>query len=73
MKIVTEEDQTGYAPHDCRYSAIDADSYDGAEDSRNRSTIGYGATPAKAVAELLEILADELGIDTEWLRERATA
>jgi hypothetical protein len=59
MNIVTEEDSTGYAPRHCRFTAIDADSYDGAEDSRNRSTIGYGATPAAAIADLLELLAAE--------------
>ncbi len=73
MKIVTEVDTTGYAPRDCRYSAVDSDTYDGAEDSRNRSCIGYGATPAAAIADLMALLADELSIDTDWLRERATA
>jgi hypothetical protein len=69
MNIQTEEDTTGYAPRDCRYSAIDSDTYDGAEDSRNRSTVGYGATPAAAIADLLEIIADDEALDAEWLRE----
>jgi hypothetical protein len=72
MKIRTEEDTTGFAPRDCRYSAVDDDTYDGAEDSRNRATVGYGATPDAAVANLLELLADDLAIDAGWLRERAT-
>jgi hypothetical protein len=72
MNIQTEEDTTGYAPRDCRYSAIDSDTYDGAEDSRNRSTVGYGATPAAAIADLMALLADDLSIDAGWLRERVT-
>jgi hypothetical protein len=59
MKIVVHEDNTGYAPKYCRFTAIDDDTYDGAEDSRNRSTVGYGATPDEAIADLLEIMLDE--------------
>jgi hypothetical protein len=73
MNIQVEPDTTGHAPRDCRYSAIDSDTYDGAADSRNRSTIGYGATPAAAIADLMALLADELSIDTDWLRERSAA
>ena len=71
MNIQVETDATGFAPRDCRYSAIDSDRYDGAEDSRNRSTVGYGATPEAAIADLMALLADDLSIDTDWLRERA--
>ena len=71
MNIDVEADTTGHAPRDCRYSAIDSDTYDGAEDSRTRATIGYGATPEAAVADLMALLADELSIDTDWLRERS--
>ena len=73
MNIRVEADTTGWAPRDCRYSAHDDDTFDGAPDSRNRSTVGYGATPAAAIADLMALLADELSIDTDWLRERATA
>jgi hypothetical protein len=71
VRIAVHEDTTGFAPRDCRYSATDDDTYDGAPDSRNRATVGYGATPAAAIADLLELLADNLSIDTDWLRERA--
>ena len=40
------------------WSAVDDDTYDGAEDSRNRNHIGYGSTAPEAVAHLLEILAE---------------
>jgi hypothetical protein len=73
MNIQVEPDVTGFAPRDCRYSAVDADTYDGAPDSRTRSCIGYGGTPAAAIADLLALLADELSIDTDWLRERSAA
>ena len=73
MNICVEADTTGHAPRDCRYSAVDSDTWDGAPDSRNRSTVGYGATPDAAVADLMALLADDLSIDTDWLRERATA
>jgi hypothetical protein len=64
MNIVTEEDNTGFAPRHCRFTAHDADTYDGAEDSRNRATVGYGATPEAAIADLRELLAAEA-----WLTE----
>lgn len=73
MNIVTEADTTGFAPRSCRYSAHDDDTWDGAPDSRNRATVGYGATPEAAIADLMALLADDLSIDTDWLRERATA
>jgi hypothetical protein len=73
MNIQVEADTTGYAPRDCRYSAVDSDTWDGAPDSRTRSTVGYGATPAAAIADLMALLADDIRYDTDWLRERATA
>ena len=73
MNIVTEADTTGFAPRDCRYSAVDSDTYDGAPDSRTRSTIGYGPTPDAAIADLMALLADDIRYDTDWLRERSAA
>jgi hypothetical protein len=58
MKIVTSH---VYPPIPLRcfdWSAIDADTYDGAEDSSNRSHVGWGATEQEAIADLLEILAE---------------
>ena len=72
MNIVVHEDTTGFAPRDCRFTAVDTDTWDGAEDSRNRSTVGYGATPAAAIADLMALLTDDIRYDTDWLRERAT-
>ena len=72
MNIVVHEDETGFAPRSCRYQAVDDDTFDGAEDSRNRSTVGYGATPEAAIADLMALLADDIRYDTDWLRERAT-
>jgi hypothetical protein len=66
MNIVVHEDTTGFAPRDCRFTAVDDDVWDGAEDSRNRATVGYGATPAAAIADLRELLAAEAWLtDTE--------
>jgi hypothetical protein len=63
MNITIEADTTGYAPRSCRYSAIDSDTYDGAEDSRNRHCIGFGATPAAAVADLQRLLVEVAEMD----------
>lgn len=59
MDIRAFADTTGFAPRDSRYYAIDYDTYDGAEDSSNRSTVGHGATEAEAIADLLEIMEAE--------------
>jgi hypothetical protein len=40
------------------WSAVDDDTYDGSEDSSTRGQIGYGATEAEAVADLMEILGE---------------
>ena len=58
MIIVVREDNTGWAPADERFYAIDDDSYDGAEDSSNRNHVGRGATRIGAIRDLFEILAD---------------
>jgi len=47
------------------YYAIDDDTYDGAEDSRTRSHIGYGHTAEEAIADWHENYGpgDDLGDD----------
>jgi len=52
-------DLSGAAPKDCAFYAI-ADNYDGAEDSRTRYDVGYGATPEDAVLDLRRLLAEYL-------------
>ena len=69
MNIVTEADTTGHAPRDCRYSAIDDDTCDGAPDSRNRWHVGYGATPAEAEADLRRLLDEIAEMEDERLHE----
>lgn len=60
MHVQVEADTTGMAPRDCRFSAVDTDTYDGAEDSPNRNrAIGWGETPAEAIADLLRLLDEE--------------
>jgi hypothetical protein len=59
MRIKVEEDNTGFAPADCRFAAYDTDTYDGAPDSSNRNHVGYGRTEAEAIADLGRLL-DEL-------------
>lgn len=57
MKIRATEDNTGFAPPDSRWSAIDNDTYDGAEDSNH--PVGRGATEAEAITDLKEQLGEE--------------
>ena len=45
------------------WSAIDEDTYDGAEDSGNRNQIGYGRTEAEAIADLMAILQEDAGVE----------
>jgi hypothetical protein len=59
MRIVTEYWAKPIPDRSFDWSAIDDDTYDGAEDSSNRSHIGYGRTEAEAIADLLRLL-DEL-------------
>lgn len=51
----------------CNYdwSAIDDDTYDGAEDSGTRNQIGYGSTEKAAVENLKEILVDQILFDEQ--------
>lgn len=41
------------------WSAIDSDTYDGAEDSSNRNMVGFGPTKQDAIADL-QRLFDEM-------------
>lgn len=56
--IIVEPDLTGAAPGWAQWHAYD-DNYDGAEDSRTRSHIGYGSTALDAVTDYLENYGDE--------------
>ena len=48
-------DTTGYAPADERWHAVDDDVFD---PDAPRQIIGYGRTPAAAIADLLEQIKD---------------
>jgi hypothetical protein len=79
MKIRTARSDH-FAIHDSlKWSALDDDTYDGAEDSSNRHDIGYGATEEEAIADLMRLLQEkaeyeedknmnELGMIPEYLR-----
>ena len=69
MNILVEADTTGYAPRDCRYSAVDSETWDGAPDSRNRWHVGYGATPTEAEADLRRLLDEIAEMEDERLHE----
>ena len=58
MNIVTLYDPKPIPDRRFDWSAVDADRYDGAPDSSTRNQVGYGATEAQAVAELIEVLSD---------------
>jgi hypothetical protein len=73
MNIRVEEDLSGFAPRDCRYSAHDDDTWDGAPDSRNRWHVGYGATPAEAEADLRRLLDEIAEMEDERLHEAQEA
>jgi len=60
MRIVTRYDPPPIPDRNFDWSAIDEDTYDGAEDSANRGQIGYGSTDARAIVDLLE---NHLGTD----------
>jgi hypothetical protein len=69
MKIVVHEDDTGYAPKHCRFTAFDDDTWDWAPDQKKSCCTGYGATPAEAIADLLEIMLDECEITEDEFRD----
>ena len=52
MKIQTEHIRPPVPSRNFDWSAIDADSYDGAPDSPTRNQIGYGATETEATEDL---------------------
>ncbi len=54
MKIRTSHDYPPIPTRDMDWSAIDEDTYDGAEDSH--CPMGHGATEAEAIADLKEQL-----------------
>lgn len=56
MQVKVHEDNTGIAPPDCRWTAIDSDTYDGAPDAGVRRIMGNGTTPEAAIADLLDRL-----------------
>ena len=58
MNIRIQEDNTGYAPKDCRFTAYDDETFDGAEDSSTRNQVGHGATRIAAIRNLLDLLDD---------------
>jgi hypothetical protein len=64
MKISTEYWAKPGPERSFDWSAVDDDTYDGAEDSSNRNHIGYGRTEAEAIADLRRLL-DELAEGAE--------
>jgi hypothetical protein len=58
MKIKTNYDFPPIPDRRFDWSAIDEDTYDGAEDSDNRHMIGYGATEQQAIEDLMRLLQE---------------
>ena len=56
MKIRTSR---GYPGGGFSWSAVDDDTYDGAEDSANRNMVCYGATEAEAIADLERLIQED--------------
>lgn len=61
MNVVTDYWRKPIPTNAFDWSAIDADTYDGAPDTHPRCPIGYGATEAEARADLAEQLAEQDG------------
>lgn len=59
MKIVTNHDFPPIPDRRWDWSAIDSNTYDGADDSSNRNQVGHGATEQEAIDNLMEILAQQ--------------
>lgn len=53
MRIVARHNSPPITYRDMDWSAIDEDTYDGAEDSQTRSQVGYGRSDATAIIDLL--------------------
>lgn len=58
MNIITDYWRKPIPTNKFDWSAIDGDTYDGAEDTHPPSPIGYGSTEAEAIADFTEQLAD---------------
>jgi hypothetical protein len=56
MNIRTDYDPKPIPTNRFDWTAIDDNTYDGAPDSGNRHEVGYGATEAEAIADLVTIL-----------------
>jgi hypothetical protein len=54
MRISTEYWAKPIPDRSCDWSAVDDDTYDGAPDTHPPCPIGWGATEAEAIADLLE-------------------
>jgi hypothetical protein len=63
MEIVVHEDNTGFAPKSCRFTAFDDNQ------GADSSTIGYGATESDAILDLIEIMFDECEICEDEAQE----
>ena len=66
MRIEVEEDVSGFAPPECRWHAIDTETWDGAADSKTRHQVGYGATRIAAIRDLLDKLDETPVMRSEW-------
>lgn len=58
MKIRTTFDFPPIPDRSFDWSAIDEETYDGAEDSGNRHQVGRGRTEQEAIDDLMAILAE---------------
>jgi hypothetical protein len=56
MRTEVEEDVSGFAQPECRWHAIDTETWDGSADSTTRHQVGYGATRIAAIRDLLDKL-----------------
>lgn len=59
MNIQTTYFRPPIATREFDWKAIDADTYDGAEDSPTRHQIGFGSTKELAIEDLMGILEEQ--------------